>query len=72
MTSTTLTERIPSMTDADLASLYANAVRLSAGDGVRNRQAADLMPALEAEIGARKVRLASTSAPAGRRKSRAS
>jgi hypothetical protein len=67
----TLTERIPSMTDAELASLYANAVRLCAGDGARKSQA-DLVPALEAEIGARKkVRPASTSASAGTRKRRA-
>jgi hypothetical protein len=52
----TLSERIPNMTDAELASLHVNALRLSAGDGVRNRAAADLLPALEAEVSARKVR----------------
>ena len=68
----TLAERIPSMTDAELASLYANAVRLSTGDGARKRQAADLVPALEAEIGARKkVRPAAATASAGTRKRRA-
>jgi hypothetical protein len=65
----TLAERIPSMSDADLASLYASAVRLSAGDGARKRKAADLLPALEAEMGARKVRPARTKAAAGRGKS---
>ena len=59
----TLVERIASMTDADLASLRANAVRLSAGEGARKREAADLLPALEAEIGARKARVAEAKAP---------
>jgi hypothetical protein len=59
----TLVERIASMTDADLASLHVNAVRLSAGDGARKREAADLLPALEAEIGARKVRVADAKVP---------
>ena len=73
----TLADRIPEMTDTDLASLHLNALRLSAGDGARNREAADLLPALEAEVCARKVRLAEVkaetkAAAAGRRKSRAS
>ena len=66
----TLVERIASMTDADLASLHVNAVRLSAGDGARKREAADLLPALEAEIGARKVRVADAKAPASPAKSK--
>jgi hypothetical protein len=59
----TLLERISSMTDADLASLHVNAARLSASDGARKREAAGLLPALEAEIGARKVRVADAKAP---------
>jgi hypothetical protein len=54
----TLAERIPSMTDAELASLHVNALRLSAGDSSRNREASDLLPALEAEVSARKLRRA--------------
>jgi hypothetical protein len=70
----TLAERIPNMTDAELASLHVNALRLSAGDSSRNREAADLLPALEAEVSARKVRRAEANAskPGARgRKSRA-
>jgi hypothetical protein len=68
-----LVERIASMTDADLASLHLNAVRLSVGEGARKREAADLLPALEAEIGARKVRVADAKAPpAGKSKRRKS
>ena len=73
----TLAERIPSMTDAELASLHVNALRLSVGDSRRNREAADLLPALEAEVSARKVRRAeakastASKAGSGGRKSRA-
>jgi hypothetical protein len=52
----TLNERIPEMSDADLTALHSNALRLSASGGSRSRQAADLLPALEAEIGARRAR----------------
>ena len=58
----TLAERIPNMTDAELTSLHVNALRLSAGDSARNREAADLLPALEAEVSARKARRAETKA----------
>lgn len=54
----TLVERVPEMSDGDLAVLHANALRLSVGQSPRSRQAADLLPALEAEIGARKARAA--------------
>jgi hypothetical protein len=52
----TLAERIPEMSDADLTALHANALRLSDGRNPRSRQAADLLPALEAELDARKAR----------------
>ena len=52
----TLVERVPEMSDGDLAVLHANALRLSVGHGRRSREAADLLPTLEAEIGARKAR----------------
>jgi hypothetical protein len=68
----TLVERIPGMSDSELASLLANALRLSAGDGARNREATDLLPVLEAEVSARKVRLAEAKAAAQPRKRRAS
>jgi hypothetical protein len=58
----TLAERIPNLTDAELASLHVNALRLSAGSGRRNREAADLLPALEAEVSARKLRRTETNA----------
>jgi hypothetical protein len=58
----TLAERIPTMTDTELASLHVNALRLSAGDSSRNREAADLLPALEAEVSARKARRAEAKA----------
>lgn len=60
----TLAERISDMSDADLASLRANAIRLSEGDSARKRKATELLPALEAEVSARKVRLAETKASA--------
>jgi hypothetical protein len=62
----TLAERIPNMTDAELASLHANALRLSAGDSARNREAVDLLPAIEAEVSARKVRRAEAKAATAR------
>jgi hypothetical protein len=65
----TLAERIPSMTDAELASLHVNALRLSAGDSARNREAADLLPVLEAEAAARKARLAEAKAAAAKTRS---
>jgi hypothetical protein len=52
----TLAEQIPEMSDADLTALHANALRLSLGRNPRSRQAAELLPVLEAEIGARKAR----------------
>jgi hypothetical protein len=70
----TLAERIPHLTDAELASLHVNALRLSAGAGRRNREAADLLPALEAEVSARKLRRTGTNASkagTGGRKGRA-
>jgi hypothetical protein len=65
----TLTERIPNMTDAELASLHVNALRLSVGDSARNREAADLLPTLEAEVSARKARLAEAKAAAAKARS---
>jgi hypothetical protein len=52
----TLVERIPEMSDADLTVLHANALRLSREGNPRSRQAAELLPVLEAEIGARRAR----------------
>jgi hypothetical protein len=65
----TLAERIPNMTDIELASLHANALRLSAGESPRRREAADLLPALEAEVSARKVRKAEAKAATATTKS---
>jgi hypothetical protein len=68
----TLAERIPDMTDAELASLHVNALRLSAGDSARNREAVDLLPAIEAEVSARKVRKAEAKAATAKTTSRKS
>lgn len=44
-------EMIPSMDDASLVNLRANAVRLEAGaDGPRRQQAVELLPLIEAEL----------------------
>jgi hypothetical protein len=47
---TTLLERIPTLSDAEVANLLANARRLSEqGDAKQQAAAAELLPALEAE-----------------------
>jgi hypothetical protein len=47
----TVAEMIPSLDDAALASLRANAVRLEAGaDGPRRQQAIELLPLIDAEV----------------------
>lgn len=56
----TLANRISDMSDADLASLRDNAMRLSEGDSAHKRKATELLPALDAEVSARKERLAET------------
>jgi hypothetical protein len=61
--SMTLADMIPQMTVSDLESLYANALRLNAGEGPQQAKAAALLPALELEIDARRV-LAPAKAPA--------
>lgn len=68
----TLAERIPSMTDAELASLHSNALRLSAGDSARHREATDLLPTLEAEVSARKTRKAEEKAATTKTKTKTS
>lgn len=64
-----MAERLPDMTDVDLAVLYTNALRLSRGPGARRRDAIDLLPALEEEVRARKMRgpEARTATPATKR-----
>ena len=52
----TLVEKLPGMADDALGNLHANAVRLGeAGSKAQRASAADLLPALEAEIASRKV-----------------
>ncbi len=47
----TLTEKIPSMSDKDLANLDSNARRLEAlNDGAKSKAAAQLRPVIDAEI----------------------
>lgn len=67
-TATALRDRVPSMSDADLASLNANAQRLKTAGTTQQRAAAsDLLPVLEAEISARRAKkLASAPAKAPR------
>lgn len=57
--SVSLAERLPTLTDAELAALQVNAVRVAANPG--DKKAADaeaLLPLLEAEFAARKVQKA--------------
>ncbi len=50
-------DRIPDLSDKDLANLLANARRLSeAGEGRRKDDAARLVPLIEAELDQRKAR----------------
>jgi hypothetical protein len=45
-----LTETIPKLGDAELATLYANALRLQGAEGRHRRAAADLVPLIEIEL----------------------
>lgn len=58
-------EKIPSMTDAELTTLRANAARLADNEGPRRTAAGLLLPVIDAEIAARK---AAKPAPAPRAK----
>lgn len=51
----TVVDMIPQMSAPDLASLYANAKRLSDGTGPQQAAAAALLPALEQELAAREA-----------------
>lgn len=53
----TVADMIPQMSAPDLASLHANAKRLSLGEGPQQAAAAALLPALEQEIAARQAAL---------------
>ena len=51
-----LVEKLPGLADAELASLYANAVRLEQSGNARQRaSAAELLPAIEAELAMRRA-----------------
>ncbi len=51
-----LLEKLPGMADAALGNLHANAVRLGgAGSAAQRASATELLPAIEAEMAARKV-----------------
>ncbi len=51
-----MADLIPGLDDTALANLRANATRLEAGvEGKRQKQAAELLPLIEAEIEARKA-----------------
>jgi hypothetical protein len=49
-----LIDRIPSMTEAELQALQANAERFARAPGAKQEQAAELLPLLEAELKVRK------------------
>lgn len=51
----TVADMIPQMSAPDLASLHANARRLSESEGPQQAAAAALLPALEQEIAAREA-----------------
>jgi hypothetical protein len=51
----TLEDRIPTLTDSELSSLHANAKRIAEEDGAKQEEAANLLPALEAELSSRKA-----------------
>ena len=65
----TLTDRLPSLTDAEVANLLANARRLSEDAGPRQEAAVAMLPALEEEASARAA--ARTAALSTARKARA-
>jgi hypothetical protein len=51
-----LVEKLPGLADAELASLHANAVRLGRSGTARQRaSAAELLPAIEAELASRRA-----------------
>ncbi len=63
----TLDERIPGMSEADLLSLQANAQRLSGSDDAsKSSKAADILPAIIAELARREA--AKPPKPAPKRK----
>lgn len=63
----TLDERIPGMSEADLLSLQANAQRLStSADASQQAKAADILPAITAELAKREA--AKPPKPAPKRK----
>ncbi|MHB1218532.1 MAG: hypothetical protein ACYC1L_10090 [Alphaproteobacteria bacterium] len=64
-----LIEKLPAMTDIELATLKANADALAAsGSDKQKNAAAALMPALEAELGVRRERAAAERAAKPKRK----
>ena len=66
----TLIDRLPGLTDAEVANLLTNARRLSQGDHAARKTAAnELLPALESEAQARS--LARSAALSAARKARA-
>lgn len=47
------TEKIPNLSDPELATLYANALRLQGSEGRHRQAAADLVPLIEIELAVR-------------------
>jgi hypothetical protein len=51
-----IAERLPTMVDAELVTLRANALRLEAAGGAQMAKAAELLPLIDAEIAERLAR----------------
>ena len=65
----TMADRLPTMTDADLASLHANAQRLetTAATPGQQKAAADMLPLIAAELAEREARKPPKPAPKPRK-----
>lgn len=65
----TMADRIPAMSDADLASLHANAQRLetSAANPVQQKAASEMLPIITAELAEREARKPPKPAPKARK-----
>ena len=63
-------DRIPGMSDADLANLHANAQRLETGAATpaQKQAAADMLPAITAELAEREARKPKKAPPKSRKK----
>ena len=64
----TMADRIPAMSDADLASLHANAQRLeTSANPVQQKAATEMLPLITAELAEREARKPPKPAPKARK-----